>query len=414
MCPVSRHAVRFVVLAFVPAAYFSGPSRADVVLLGVATLPGDSADLSGLSGKASDGTPNDRLGSLGSGIAYTGGDEYVLVNDRGPKDGASDFACRFHRMTVRVSPGAKESVTAKLTATVLLTTEGGKRFVGDAGAFEHKEPEKNLRLDPEGVRVGRDGAIYVSDEYGPVIYEFDAEGKRLRSIPVPAHFRPAKPGKSSADELPPKNTVGRQPNRGMEGLAISPDGTKLYGLMQSPLIQDGALDAENKRVGVNCRLLEVELATGKSREFVYRLDAPGLGTNEILAVGDHEFLVIERDGKAGKDAACKKIFRIDIAGATDVSGVAALPAGALPAGITPVKKVLFLDLLAPSLGIAGKNCPDKFEGLAFGPDLPDGRHLLLVTTDNDFLAEQPTRVYAFAVGTADLPGYRPQQFTPRR
>src|SRR5581483_11618819 len=107
-------------------------------------------------------------------------------------------------------------------------------------------------------------AIYISAEFRPVIYEFDAKGRRLRRIPVPAHFRPAKPGKASADELPPHNAVSRQPNRGMEGLAISPDGTKLYGLMQNALIQNRALDTENKRVGVNNRLLEVEIATGKS------------------------------------------------------------------------------------------------------------------------------------------------------
>ena len=35
---------------------------------------------------------------------------------------------------------------------------------------------------------------------------------------------------------------GRQPHRGMEGLAISPNGTKLYGAMQSALIQDGEVN----------------------------------------------------------------------------------------------------------------------------------------------------------------------------
>src|SRR5204863_5354850 len=117
------------------------------------------------------------------------------------------------------------------------------------------------------------------------------------------HFRPLTPGKTPADELPPKSNVGRLPNRGMEGLAISPDGTKLFGAMQSPLIQDGALGKENARVGRNCRILEVEIATGKTREFVYRLDDGANGVSEILAINDHEFLVLERDSKGGKEAA---------------------------------------------------------------------------------------------------------------
>jgi hypothetical protein len=88
----------------------------------------------------------------------------------------------------------------------------------------------------------------------------------------------------------------------MEGLAISPDGTRLYGIMQSPLIQDGALDGSTppKRIGTNNRIVEINLETGGIREFLYQLDDPGNGANEILAVSDHEFLVIERDGKAGR------------------------------------------------------------------------------------------------------------------
>jgi hypothetical protein len=38
-----------------------------------------------------------------------------------------------------------------------------------------------------------------------------------------------------------QNAFGRQANRRMEGLAISPDGRKRYGVMQSALIQDRAL-----------------------------------------------------------------------------------------------------------------------------------------------------------------------------
>ena len=71
-------------------------------------------------------------------------------------------------------------------------------------------------------------------------------------------------------------------------------------------------------------------------------------------------------------------------------------------------------MLAKQYGIAGKDCPDKFEGMAFGPDLPDGRRVLLVTADNDFLAEKPFRIYAFAIDKAELPTFQAQQFGPKR
>jgi hypothetical protein len=403
-----------IVLFCVGLGLITGSAPAAITLLGVGTLPGNMPDLSGLTEKASDGTPQNQLGGL-SALAYTGrGHEYVHLADRGPKDGASDYVCRIHRMEMRVEPGAKPAVTLKLLSTTLLSDEHGRRYIGSLEAVNPKDVESSQRLDPEGLALGRDGTIYIADEYGPVIYEFDARGKRLRSLPLPAHFRPAKSSKTPAEELPPHNTVGRQPNRGMEGLAISPDGTKLYGIMQSPLIQDGGVNAEGQRVGRNCRLLEVEIRTGKTREFVYPLEQASHGLNEILAINDHEFLVIERDSKPGQQARFKKIMHIDLAGATDVSRVESLPAGSLPNSIVPVQKKVLLDLLDERFKIAGNDCPEKFEGLAFGPDLPDGRHLLLVTADNDFLPEQPFRVYAFAIDPADLPGYRPQQFNPRR
>lgn len=33
-----------------------------------------------------------------------------------------------------------------------------------------------LRFDPEGIRVGPNGTFFVSDEYGPYLFEFDRQG----------------------------------------------------------------------------------------------------------------------------------------------------------------------------------------------------------------------------------------------
>jgi len=70
--------------------------------------------------------------------------------------------------------------------------------------------------------------------------------------------------------------------------------------------------------------------------------------------------------------------------------------------------VPFLDLLDPAFGLAGSGFPEKIEGLAFGPDLPDGRHLLLVTSDNDFFANQDSKIFAFAIPQEGLPSFQPQ------
>ncbi|MFN0318597.1 MAG: esterase-like activity of phytase family protein [Burkholderiales bacterium] len=369
-----------------------------VSLIGVGLLAGDQADLSGLVGLQTDGTPHNQLGGLGSAIDYSGrGNEYVLSSDRGPKDGATDYACRYHRMEIVVTPGAAEPVKVKLTATIMLKDESGRGLLGSLIAFDTERPERSLRFDPEGIRVGPGGKLFIADEYGPSVGEFSVEGKLLRRLALPRRFLPIRISAKPEEELPPGNPSGRQPNRGMEGLAISPNGSRLYGIMQSPLIQDGGLDAENRRVGVNNRILEIDRMSGRMREFVYPMEDAANGVNEILAVSAHTFLVLERDSLSGEAARFKKVFLIDLRGASDVSGVEALPSVGLPAGVKAVGKKLLLDMLDPEYRLRGKDFPEKIEGLAFGPNLADGRRLLIVTADNDFIATAAFRVYAFGV-----------------
>ena len=68
----------------------------------------------------------------------------------------------------------------------------------------------------------------------------------------------------------------------------------------------------------------------------------------------------------------------------------------MPAGVTPVSKQLFINLLDPDLNLAG-TIPEKIEGLAWGPDLLDGRHVLYVISDNDLNPSLGTQIYAFAI-----------------
>ncbi len=379
-------------------------AAAEIKLVGKTTIPATASDRSGLKDILKGGTPHNRLGGFGSAIAYTGrGNRYVLVPDRGPNDGNVPYRCRMQFFDIAL---VKDKLTAALVDTVMLRDSSGENFIGPSSALGKTKAGTPLRLDPEGVRVGKTGSIFISDEYGPYVYEFDRMGHRLRSLPIPAYFQIAHP---HADQKIEKrdNTTGRLPNKGMEALAITPDGTKLYGCMQSPLIQDGG----GKSTSV--RILEIPTQGGATREFLYPLAEPRVAISEIVAINDRQFLVLERDGKTPPGAKkFKKLFKIDLAGASDISAVAKLPVGSIPKSITPVRKELFLDMLAPQFGLDTPDLPDKIEGLAFGPDLADGRHLLLVTSDNDFSGKHATHIYAFAIDPGDLPGYQPQQFAP--
>jgi len=386
------------------AATLPSPANGEIRLVATARLPGDSTDLSGLTDELPGGIPHNRLGGI-SGIEYTGHDSrYRLLSDRGPADGATAYRCRFHELKFTVEAGRARAIGATLVSTTLLENETGRPLTGSAAAFE-TDPAKGLRFDPEGIRSDRRGNIFLSDEYGPSVFQFAASGKRTAVLNVPGRFRVAHPSAVAAEESAHNNS-GRQTNGGLEGLAITPDGSRLYAAMQRPLIQDSQPGGEaGKRVGTNTRIIEFDLAQGTTREFLYPLDDTVNGVSEILAINSHEFLVLERDGRGSTEAVTKKIFKIDLEGATDITGRETLPARGVPEGVSAVRKALFLDLLAPEFGLVGSSFPEKIEGLAFGPDLADGRRLLVVAIDNDFIAEKPILLHAFAIDRDDLPGF---------
>ena len=181
----------------------------------------------------------------------------------------------------------------------------------------------------------------------------------------------------------------------MEGLTITPDGRTLVGIMQNALLQDHGVDPTTiGRVGFNNRILTVDLLTGRTHQYVYVMDAvnQGRGVNEMLAINSHEFLVLERDNRtlvptppnSAQTPNLKRIYKIDLAkpGLTDVSDIDELPQGALDPSIVPVTKTLFVDLLDPSYKINATQTikdviPEKIESMAWGPDLKDGRHVLV-------------------------------------
>jgi hypothetical protein len=376
-----------------------------IELLGTSRIPGDAKDLSGLTDTLSEGTPHNRLGSFGSGIAYTGsGHRYIAINDRGPADGASEFIARFQTLDVAVSTTGVETT---LVSTTVLTRPSGAPLVGSLNG------PRRLRYDAEAVRVSPSGTLWIAEEYGPRIDEFAADGRLIRSLDIPARYRGQRHTHDPKLELPPHVSQGRQPNRGFEGLAISPDGAVLTAILQGPLIQDGAVNQSGKRVGVNVRVLQIDTRTGAARDFVYVMEGPDRGVSEILAINDHEFLVLERDGKAGAAAKHRAIYHINTLGATDVSEVLSLPARDLPENIVPSQKRLFLDLTDPRFDLAGPSMPEKIEGLAFGPDLPDGRHVLLVAVDNDMVPAVPNTIWAFGIEASLLPGLRRQSLQPQ-
>lgn len=436
------------------------PARAEVSLLAIGTLGGTS-DLSGLTGTLENGVPANILGGLGSGIAYAGGDTFLAVPDRGPNaveyndavDNTASYINRFQtlKLNLTANPGGTLpfTLTPTLTKTTLLYSStpltygtGAGLGVGP-GAPAQNTPDKfyftgrsdnfgdggssvqtNARFDPESVRVSNDGkSVFISDEYGPYVRQFDrATGQLIKSFTLPSNLYVANQSPQGAVETG-GNATGRTDNKGMEGLALTPDGKTLVGIMQAPLIQDsGKKDPANKTV----RIVTIDVASGNTKEYAYNLTS-GSGVSDIVALNDHQFLVDERDGHGradGSDAVAKQLFVIDTDGATDVADLSgeALKDAAIP------KSGPFLDIVA-ALGAAGippAEVPAKIEGLAFGQDVTvNGQieHTLYVSNDNDFLSQvpladgtlvdNPNQFFVFGFTDADLAKFGVDQFVPQ-
>lgn len=386
-------------------AHASLGSPPPIELIATAHVPGDSTDLSGLDGSDGTGLPHAALGSFGSAIDYDPVTGMILAAcDRGPRDGDNTFACRVQQFALTLSDGR---ATLNLKSTRMLRSRGGGQFVGSTratgpafrAAVSGVRMRIPARLDPEAVRfAGADGSFLLAEEYGPSLDLFDASGRHARRLPIPDRYLCAHPAASADAELPPANICGRQPNRGFESLAVATSGTSAWLMTQSPLLQDHAMDSDGKRLGINMRLLDVPLSGGEAAEYLYLLDRPTHGVSEVLAEDATHVLVLERDGKGGRDAGFRALYRVDMSAATNISAIASLPALGIPPGVKPVQKEEYLNFLDPRFALGGGAMPEKIEGLCWGPGLPDGRRTLLVSSDNDLRSDAPSLLWVFAVG----------------
>ena len=229
-------------------------------------------------------------------------------------------------------------------------------------------------IDSEGLAVMRDGTFWVSDEYGPHIVHFDRNGIELeRMSPRGVH--------TTGRRLPA--VLGHlRPNRGMEGITTTPSNRVLVGIMQSALYNPSKQAVVNKSV---TRILMFDLATGKTKQYLYQQGGDFWKNSEIRAIDEHRFLVDEHNGKD-----VKHVYLIDLNGATDVSDPADSATGLkvngkaieensweelAAAGIKPVRKTLVSDV---------KKDVDfqssKFEGMW----VADGGKTLWIINDDDF------------------------------
>jgi hypothetical protein len=387
-------------------------------------------------------------------------DEWWALSDRGPGGGVLDYATRVQRFNLNVNPVTGKISNFRIKETIKFTDPNGlltaptNQNVAEPTALNGLNPlalngdvaKLGRSFDPEGLVINpRNGNLIVSDEYGPSVYEFNRHGELLAVFETPANLVPKVDSDVNyvADRGAGLN-AGRQDNRGFEGLAVTPDGKKLYAVLQDPLINEPPTN--NGRDGRDLRIVVFDNDPNSQKyrksiaQYAYQLElqavvqarikAAGgnadnndprqgrnIGLSAIVALDDHEFLVLERDNRgigvddpAGANViGSKRVYKIDINGATNIVGCS-LPTDAVncPAGITPVtKSAVFIDLAANTVLPNGKKA-EKWEGLTIGPRLKGGAFLILAGNDNDYSVTQNSSNVQFDV-YVDFAGHSVQR-----
>jgi hypothetical protein len=351
-------------------------------LSGYGFIAGDARDkfgdtLAGIgSSIAIDKTSWTMKGNTWTGLLYA-------LPDRGwNTEGSVNYNPRVHKLTIKFTPNpaatvanpSEPNIQFDYLDTILLKAPDGSPTTGldadekgglsypdfpflpaatfSGDGFGNAGPGgKRVAIDSEGIVLTKDGGFWISDEYGPYVYQFDAKGLMINAIAPPDAILPVRNGtvsfsSNSPPRFDPNITVspatpshGRNNNQGFEGLSASPDGKSLYVLLQSAAIQEGGNKSTTRKY---TRFLKYDISSCYGSKpskpkyvsewvvplptFTTRDNKTAIAAqSEVHFISDSQFLILARDSGAGHGAASSSsLYRhidvFDISKATNVKG----------------------------------------------------------------------------------------------
>lgn len=345
-----------------------------------------------------------------SGLHYIPGSdmEFYAINDRGPNvkankhplaDGAdaklmpfADYKQKIFRLKlddefVRVLDQWEVVVGEQSVSGLAPDYDHVKQrelmWGGEALDTLHPDP---IGMDMEGIALGKDGDVWVCEEYRPAILRLDAETKRVKQVFAPT-------------DLPFADTVTldtvvlyRRTNRGFEGITSTPNGN-IYTIFQSPLAIPDKKAGKKTQI---LRILEINPETNEQNWYLYEMEKAygdirqkDWKVGSIAAINNNEFLVLEHAQRKGDNS--KYLMKINLADATRLStgGSQAYEKylnqdglNMIGTEIRVVEKELFLDLREHGWDEA----LEKAEGIA----VIDSRTIAVIN-DNDYAVDSPDK-----------------------
>lgn len=300
-----------------------------------------------------------------SGIDYSPvTDEWLLVSDARQADGGTHV---YRVRGANLGSGLFSSGELEAAEALARLPEGSVRPLVDAEAIRFAGDGRSFYLATEGEE---------SSGIEPGILRWDFSEQFAKSIPL------AGPP-SNGTGAPASRTV--RANLSFEGLSNSPDSDGLWYGLEGPYQEEG--DLPTLEHGALVPIVHIDYDGRFIRDFRYSVEPiaaqlPGRladnGLSEILALKGDRFLVLERSGTQQDDSTFRFTGRLFCAWKEDRTAV--------------LRKTLITEI--NSLGSFERM---NFEGMTFGPTLPDGRTSLVLVNDNNFVPETPTTILMLAI-----------------
>ncbi len=325
------------------------------------------------------------IGGL-SGLAYSGmGNTYYGISD-------DPINPRFYTIDISVDSGMGTVTPSVTDVTSLQLSDntvdaegiavvGSDIFVASEGIFNGSFPDV---LDTTTLIVN------------PFVNGFDINGNQNAALTLPSRYTTSTP-------MTMTNTgTGVRNNLSLESLTITPDESKLFTATEAPLREDQSLQyilpasQGGNQLPPLIRILEFDEngnTYSAGAEYLYEADSVH-NLVELLAVDNDTLLALERSGAS--EPYSIRLYELSLAGATDISSNNGL--GGNTTGISLVSKTLLLDF--STLSGNPLDPIGNFEGLTFGPTLPNGETLLLAVSDNNLVSSVSSRFAAFSVKIA--------------
>lgn len=233
-----------------------------------------------------------------SGIRPVGDGSYWVTQDNGfgNRRNSADALLMFHRIRPDFRTGA-----VAIERTVFLSDPD--RVAGFPIVNEHTEGRllTGADFDVESIQPAADGTFWLGEEFGPFLLQVDGEGRLRRVVQTVLDGQPIRSPDHPALQVPATPTAGTafraRRSGGYEGMAMTPDGTRIWAMLEQPLYAAGSDQPE----GAFLRVIELDTARGEwtGRSVRFRLAEGATAIGDFNFIDERRALVIERDNGEG-------------------------------------------------------------------------------------------------------------------